>query len=341
MKRKEFISGAAMLAGSAFLPGKSFSSTEHSEPELVRPAYLKTGDTIAITCPAGYISLEDIRPAVQQMESWGFKIRLGNTVGKRDFTFGGTDEERAKDLQILLDDPGVKAIMCARGGYGVARIIDKISFTRLRERPKWIIGFSDITALHLHINRNFPMVSLHSKMCNSFPDNWDTAEPIVQETILSIRNALTGTKMKYPVTPDELNRTGIGEGLLIGGNLSIIQNLMGTSSEIATSGKILFLEEVGEYLYSLDRMFMNLKRAGKLSGLKGLIIGGFNKIKTDDPGEEFGKTVYDIVMEKVENYKYPVCFNFPVGHQKNNYALKCGAMHVLTVRKDAVELVEK
>ena len=341
MKRKEFISGAAMLAGSALLPGKSFGSTENSEADLVRPANLKKGDTIAITCPAGFISLEDIQPAVKQMESWGFKIRLGNTVGKRDFTFGGTDEERAKDLQILLDDPGVKAIMCARGGYGVARIIDKISFTRLRERPKWIIGFSDITALHLHINRNFPMVSLHSKMCNSFPDNWDTAEPVVQETILSIRDALTGTKMKYSVTPDELNRTGIGEGILIGGNLSIIQNLMGTSSEIATNGKILFLEEVGEYLYSLDRMFMNLKRAGKLSGLKGLIIGGFNKIKTDDPGEEFGKTVYDIVMEKVENYKYPVCFNFPVGHQKNNYALKCGAMHLLTVRKDTVELVEK
>jgi muramoyltetrapeptide carboxypeptidase len=341
MKRKEFISGAALFAGSALVPGKSFGSTENTEPELIRPAYLKTGDTIAITCPAGYISLEDIQPAVKQMEGWGFKIRIGNTVGKRDFTFGGTDEERAKDLQILLDDPTVKAIMCARGGYGVSRIIDKISFTRLRERPKWIIGFSDITALHLHINRNFPMVSLHSKMCNSFPDNWDTAEPVVQETILSIRNALTGTKMKYLVTPDELNRTGIGEGALIGGNLSIIQNLMATSSEIATNGKILFLEEVGEYLYSLDRMFMNLKRAGKLSGLKGLIIGGFNKIKTDDPGEEFGKTVYDIVMEKVENYKYPVCFNFPVGHQKNNYALKCGAIHVLTVRKDTVELVEK
>ena len=341
MKRKEFISGAAMLAGSALMAGKSLGATQNSEAEMVRPAYLKTGDTIAITCPAGFITLEDIQPAVKQMESWGFKIRLGNTVGKRDFTFGGTDEERAKDLQILLDDPNVKAIMCARGGYGVARIIDKISFTRLRERPKWIIGFSDITALHLHINRNFSLVSLHSKMCNSFPDNWDTAEPIVQETILSIRDALTGTKMKYSVTPDELNRTGIGEGSLIGGNLSIIQNLMGTSSEIATNGKILFLEEVGEYLYSLDRMFMNLKRAGKLSGLKGLIIGGFNKIKTDDPGEEFGKTVYDIVMEKVENYKYPVCFNFPVGHQKNNYALKCGALHLLTVRKDTVELVEK
>jgi muramoyltetrapeptide carboxypeptidase len=312
-----------------------------SEPDFVHPAYLKKGDTIAITCPAGYIGFEDIQPAVKQMEGWGFKVRVGNTVGKRDFTFGGTDEERARDLQILLDDPNVKAIMCARGGYGVARIIDKISFTRLKERPKWIIGFSDITALHLHINRNFPMVSLHSKMCNSFPDNWDTAEPVVQETILSIRDALTGTKMKYQAVPDEYNRTGIGQGVLIGGNLSIIQNLMGTDSEINTTGKILFLEEVGEYLYSLDRMFMNLKRAGKLNKLAGLVIGGFNKIKVDDPGEEFGRTVYDIVMEKVGDYKYPVCFNFPVGHQKNNFALKCGAMHLLTVRKDTVELVEK
>jgi muramoyltetrapeptide carboxypeptidase len=178
-------------------------------------------------------------------------------------------------------------------------------------------------------------------MCNSFPDNWETAEPIVQETILSIRDALTGTKMKYKVEPDQMNRTGIGEGVLIGGNLSIIQNLMATPSEINTNGKILFLEETGEYLYSLDRMFVNLKRSGKLSGLKGMIIGGFNKIKADDPGEEFGRTLYDIVMEKVAAYKYPVCFNFPVGHQKNNYSLKCGAMHLLTVRKDDVELVEK
>jgi muramoyltetrapeptide carboxypeptidase len=341
MKRNEFISGAAILTGSVLFPGASFGLQAGTDSDLIRPAYLKKGDTIAITCPAGYISFEDIQAAVKQIEGWGFNVRVGNTVGKRDFTFGGTDEERARDLQILLDDPGVKAIMCARGGYGVSRIIDKISFTRLKERPKWIIGFSDITALHLHINRNFPMVSLHSKMCNSFPDNWEMAEPVVQETILSIRDALTGTKMKYKVTPDEHNRPGIGQGVLIGGNLSIIQNLMGTNSEINTAGKILFLEEVGEYLYSLDRMFMNLKRAGKLDKLAGLVIGGFNKIKVDDPGEEFGRNLYDIVMEKVGSFKYPVCFNFPVGHQKNNYALKCGAMHLLSIRNDMVELVEK
>jgi muramoyltetrapeptide carboxypeptidase len=341
LKRNEFISGAALLTGSVLFAGASYALSNGTDAEMIFPDYLKKGDTIAITCPAGFISFEDIQPAVKQMESWGFKVRVGNTVGKRDFTFGGTDDERARDLQILMDDPGVKAIMCARGGYGVSRIIDRLSFTRMKTKPKWIIGFSDITTLHIHLNRHLSVVSLHSKMCNSFPDNWETAEPVVQESILSIRDALTGTKMAYKFSPDEHNRPGIGQGVLIGGNLSIIQNLMGTASEISSAGKILFLEEVGEYLYSLDRMFVNLKRAGKLDKLAGLVIGGFNKIKVDDPGEEFGRTLYEIVMEKVAAYKYPVCFNFPVGHQKNNFALKCGAMHLLTVRKDDVELVEK
>jgi muramoyltetrapeptide carboxypeptidase len=176
-------------------------------------------------------------------------------------------------------------------------------------------------------------------MCNSFPQNWDTAEPVVQETILSIQQALTGTKMEYRTAPDEKNRSGKAEGALIGGNLSIINHLMGTVSEISTAGKILFLEETGEYLYSLDRMFVNLKRAGKLEKLAGLVIGGF-KIKPDDPGEEFGRTLYDIVLEKVKPYQYPVCFNFPVGHQKNNFALKSGAKHKLDVQDAEVILRE-
>jgi muramoyltetrapeptide carboxypeptidase len=153
MKRNEFISGAAMLAGSAFFPGASFGLSENSDAEMIQPDSLKKGDTIAITCPAGFISFEDIQPAFKLMESWGFKVRVGNTVGKRDFNFGGTDDERARDLQILMDDPGVKAIMCARGGYGVSRIIDRLSFTRMKVKPKWIIGFSDITTLHIHLNR--------------------------------------------------------------------------------------------------------------------------------------------------------------------------------------------
>jgi muramoyltetrapeptide carboxypeptidase len=176
-------------------------------------------------------------------------------------------------------------------------------------------------------------------MCNSFPQDWAAAEPVVQESIMSIKRALDGTKMKYSALVNENNRTGIGEGLLVGGNLSIIISMMGTKSELNTDGRILFLEEVGEYMYSLDRMLMTLKRAGKLSKLKGLVIGGFNKIKTDDPGEEFGRNLYEVVMSKVAEYKYPVCFGFPIGHQKENYALRHGVSHLLTVRSDSVELV--
>jgi muramoyltetrapeptide carboxypeptidase len=243
------------------------------------------------------------------------------------------------DLQVMLDDASVKAIMCARGGYGVTRIIDRLSLTRLKDRPKWIIGFSDITALHLHLARFAPIASIHSKMCNSFPADWSAAEPLVQESILSIRHALTGNKSRYPVPADPFNRPGVGEGILVGGNLSIVNHLMGTPSEIDTRGKILFLEETGEYPYSIDRMFVHLKRAGKLSSLAGLVIGGF-RLKPDDPGEEFGRTLYDIVLDKTAPYKYPVCFSFPAGHQKHNVALKCGVRHLLTVRKDDAELAE-
>jgi muramoyltetrapeptide carboxypeptidase len=342
MKRRRFISGATVAAGGLLVPAGLQAHEPGANTDaaaFAQPPFLKAGDTIAITCPAGFITMEEVQPAIRTMESWGFTVRLGNTVGRRYFSFGGTDEERAHDLQILLDDSSVKAIMCARGGYGVTRILDRLSLTRLKERPKWIIGFSDITALHVHLARVAPMASIHSKMCNSFPADRDAAEPVVQDSILSIRQTLTGTKMRYSCTPDELNRTGVGQGILVGGNLSMLNHLMGTPSEINTYGRILFLEETGEYPYSIDRMFVNLRRAGKLSNLAGLIIGGF-KMKPDDPGEEFGRTLYDIVREKTAPYKYPVCFNFPAGHQKHNVALKCGARHVLTVRKDAVELAE-
>ncbi len=340
MKRKLFLK--SMAVSGAVLSQLQASANEAEQTDLnpVIPAYLKPGDTIGISSPAGYITEKEIQPAKQKLEEWGFKGRVGYTVGKRDFSFGGSDEQRANDLQILIDDPGVKAILCARGGYGVTRIIDKLSFTRFKEKPKWIIGFSDITALLIHVNRNFNTASIHSKMCNSFPENWSTAEPAIQDSILSIKQALTGTKMKYAVPAVPENRKGVGTGQLVGGNLSIIQNLMSTNSEIKTEGKILFLEEVSEYLYSLDRMMVNLQRAKKLEKLSGIVVGGFNRLKTDDPGDEFGRTVEEIILSKVSAYSFPVCFNFPVGHQKYNLALKHGARHVFTVRDDGVELAE-
>lgn len=339
MNRKHFLSSFLTAA----LPFPGFSApagnSEDESPAPILPRYLKPGDTIGITCPAGFITLPEIQPAMVQMVEWGFNIKVGDTVGKKDFTFGGTDEERARDFQQMIDDPKVKAIMCARGGYGFVRIIDKLNFLKLATHPKWIIGFSDITVLHCHLNRNYGIASIHSKMCNSFPDDWNKAEPIQIETILSIKQALTGEKMKYTAPVNPVNKTGKAEGVLIGGNLKIIETLAGTKSDLRTTNKILFVEDTGEYLYSIDRMFWNLKRTGKLEKLAGLIIGGF-KIKPDDPGEEFGRSVQDIVLDRVKEYKYPVCFDFPVGHQRNNYALKCGVIHKLAVSNEDVTLRE-
>jgi muramoyltetrapeptide carboxypeptidase len=341
MKRKEFLSGALLLAGSTLSPqAKSAGPVSDPSNHPRIPPYLREGDTVAVTSPAGYIRLDEVASAVKTVESWGFRVRLGRTVGLRDCSFGGTDAERTMDMQILMDDPSVKAILCARGGYGVTRILDRLDYSRLRERPKWVIGFSDITAMHLHLHRNLSLASIHSKMCNSFPDDWEKADEIVKDTILSIRDALTGKRLGYASAPHPANREGFGEGNLVGGNLSVIQTCMGTRSEIETKGCILFLEEVGEYPYSLDRMLTNLERAGKFRELKGLVIGGFNRIKADDPGEEFGRTVEDMVLEKTAGMGFPVCFQFPVGHQRNNFALKCGMPHRLTVDAAGARLVE-
>jgi len=338
MKRKDFLSSVVPLAATfnSMASGRMVTDTE--KPAII-PPYLKKGDTVGICCPAGYITLHDIQPAVMKLNEWGFNVRPGDTIGKRDFTFGGTDEDRAKDLQQMLDDKNIKAIMCARGGYGAVRIVDRLDLKKFKANPKWIIGFSDVTVLHSHINLNHRVASIHSKMCNSFPEDWSKAEPVQIETIESIRKCLSGEKMNYLFTPNPNNKTGLAVGELVGGNLKTLESLSGSRSDIQTKDKILFVEDTGEYHYSIDRMFCNLKRSGKLSELKGLIIGGF-KIKPDDAGEEFGKTLMEIVLEKVSEYNYPVCFDFPVGHQKNNFALKIGIKHTLAVHLNECRLSE-
>jgi len=337
MNRKYFLS-SLVIAGAANTSFKGWKIPYETSKEARIPPYLKSGDTVGITSPAGYITIEQIQPAVQLIESWGYKVKIGDAIGKRDYSMGGTDTERANDLQQMLDDPNIKAILCARGGYGVIRIIDQLDFSEFKLKPKWVIGFSDITVLHCHLNSQLNTASIHSKMCNSFPSDWHLAEPIQIETILSIRQVLSGQAIKYTAPALSFNRMGRVEAQLIGGNLSIIETLSGTVSDLKTDGKILFVEDTGEYLYSVDRMFWNLKRTGKLSNLKGLIIGGF-KIKPDDPGDEFGRTVYEVIIEKIKEYDYPVCFDFPVGHQKNNFALKCGAKHILNVDTNGSSLV--
>jgi muramoyltetrapeptide carboxypeptidase len=346
MNRKNFLSVAVPLTASlsAMAKGKPFSVKSPllgaEERAGLIPGYLKEGDLIGITCPSGYITYEELEPAVNKMKEWGFNVRLGATVGARDFTFAGTDEKRAEDFQSLLDDDSVKAIMLGRGGYGAVRIVDAIDFKKFVQHPKWIVGFSDATVFHSHISKNYRIATIHSKMCNSFPTDWRTATPEQADSIDSIRKCLTGEAMSYTAAPNPFNTAGIARGVLVGGNLSILENLSASISDLDTAGKILFLEEIEEYLYNIDRMLWNLKRSGKLSRLKGLICGGFNKIKPDDPGQDFGKTVYDMVREKVKEYGYPVCFDFPVGHQKENYALKCGVEHELDVSAIAVALKE-
>ena len=336
MKRKDFL--ATIIPAVVSIKAIAAGVDETNQHARI-PPYLRPGDVIGITSPAGFITLEEIKPAILKLKQWGFEIKIGASIGKRDFGFGGTDKERFEDLQAMLNDRNVKAILCARGGYGAIRLVDKIDLSLFKRYPKWVIGFSDITVIHSHLHKNSQVASIHSKMCNSFPPDWSLAEEIQKETIESIRQCLTGEPMFYKAPANIFNKPGTAKGTLVGGNLKTLESLAGSCSDISTTNKILFVEDTGEYLYSIDRMFWNLKRSGKLCNLKGLIVGGF-KIKKDDPGEEFGRSLEEIVTEKVKDYRFPVCFDFPVGHQKNNYALKCGIAHQLEVTASGTTLRE-
>ncbi|HVZ56801.1 MAG TPA: LD-carboxypeptidase [Chitinophagaceae bacterium] len=340
MNRDQFLkttTGLLALTGWTGLQAAASGGRPAASPRI--PPHLRPGQVIGITCPAGYITAEEIAPAVSLLESWGFVVKTGQTLGARDYTFGGTDAERAGDFQRFLDDPQVHAILCARGGYGAVRIIDRLNWERFVRHPKWILGFSDITVFHAHLNRRLGIASLHCKMCNSFPVDWAAADAVQADSILSIRRALTGERLHYEVASNPFNRPGTASGILVGGNLKTLESLSATPSDLATAGKILFLEDTGEYAYSIDRMFWHLRRSGKLAGLRGLILGGF-RIKTDADTEDFGRSLEQIVLDQVKRYRYPVCFDFPVGHQKNNFALKCGVLHRLEVGAAGCRLTE-
>lgn len=298
---------------------------------VIIPPYLKQGDTIGMICPSGFMPLEKAQKCIDTLQQWGFKIKVGKTVGNQSNYFSGTDDERLNDLQQMLDDENVKAIFCARGGYGLSRIIDDINFNKFIQNPKWIIGYSDITLLHAHIYSNCNIASLHAPMAAAF-NEMETSEAYIQ----SIYNCLTGVHQTYTITSTALNRNGICNGELVGGNLALLAHIIGTKSDINTQYKILFIEDVGEYKYNIDRMLMQLKRAGKLDALAGLIVGKFAEIK--DTTIRFGQTVEEIILDIVKEYNYPVCFDFPVGHVKENYALKVGVEYGLSVLKEQVIL---
>ena len=298
------------------------------------PPYLQKGDTIGLVCPAGFMPVEKLSECIRVInEDWGFTTKVGTTIGQQYHYFSGTDEERIEDFQHMLDDENVKAILCARGGYGISRIIDKLDFTRFTEFPKWIIGFSDVTVLHSHIYRKYYISTLHAPMANAFNE-----DGFKNEYVQSLRQALVGRKIKYQVKPHEFNRKGEAIGELVGGNLALLAHLVGTKSDLKTKGRILFIEDVGEYLYNVDRMLYQLKRSGKLDKLAGLIVGRFTDMK--DTEKPFGQTAYEIIRDVVAEYDYPVCFDFPVSHEKENYALKIGVGYKLKVGKNKVILEE-
>lgn len=300
---------------------------------MIIPPYLKKGDCIGIVCPSGYMPAENTPKGIMALEQHGFTIKLGKTVGNQHYYFSGTDEERLDDLQMMLNDDAVKAIYFGRGGYGLSRIIDKIDFKKFKKNPKWLVGYSDITVLHAHINRNYKIATLHAPMIGAWNEYGEN-----NAYNLSVINALKGKKADYSFAAFALNKQGHAKGELVGGNLSIVNHLIGTRSSYQTRNKILFLEDVGEYLYHIDRLFIQLKRAGLLKGLAGLVLGGFTELK--DTIIPFGKDIETLLAEHLAGYDYPVCYRFPVGHTMENYALKIGQEYSLSVKAAGVRLKE-
>jgi len=273
------------------------------------PELLKAGDSVAIVATARKISSAELQPAIRLLESWGLEVMLPKNIYAESNQFAGSDAERASDLQWALDREDVKAVFCARGGYGTVRIVDMVDYKHLAEKPKWIVGYSDVTVLHSHLHTLLGMPTLHATMPLNIPtDAVEKAYPSTE----SLKRALFEGEVCYNTKEHELNREGVADGLVVGGNLSILYSLCGSTSDIETEGKILFIEDLDEYLYHIDRMMQNLKRTGKLQRLKGLVVGGMTDMH--DNSIPFGKNAEEIVMEAVAEYNYPVCFNAPFGH---------------------------
>lgn len=288
------------------------------------PPYIKPGSKIRIVSPAGKVDEKFIIPAVQWLNNQGYKVELGKHVFARHFQFAGTDKQRLEDLQTALNDRETAAIICSRGGYGTVRIIDKLDCREFKNHPKWLVGFSDITTLHACMN-NFRVATIHGAM----PRYYFQKNGTPAENLTSLMRLLTGNKVSYSFTNGRSNRSGKVTGELVGGNLSILSSLQGTKYELNTDGKILFLEDIDEFLYHTDRMMHQLKLSGKLSNLAGLVLGDFTEMKDNE--SPFGKTIHDIISECVQEYDYPFCFGFPAGHDKKNLALAFGQSWELNV----------
>ena len=290
--------------------------TFHSQAQkiMITAPYLQKGDTIAIVATARKNIDDNLKPAIALAKSWGLEVVIGKSIGLDDHQLAGTDEQRAADFQTMIDNPNIKAIWCVRGGYGTARMLDLVDFSKFKESPKWVIGFSDVTVLHSHLN-TLGIASIHGIM----PVNVEKASTEVEETL---RKSLFGETLEYKVSCENENKLGVAEGELVGGNLSILYSLMGSESQVNCKGKILFLEDLDEYLYHIDRMMLSLKRCGCFEGLNGLVVGSF--IKMHDNEIPWGKTAHQIILDVTKKYNFPIVFNFPAGHIHDNNTLIFG-----------------
>ena len=288
-------------------------STIHSQKKMITPPYLKQGDTIAIVATARKNIEDNLQPAISWLKNWGLEVVIGSTIGLDRNQLAGTDEQRAADFQKQLDNPNIKAIWCVRGGYGTVRMIDLLDFTKFKQSPKWIVGFSDVTVLHSHLS-TMGFQSIHGIM--------PVSSKATEEAKESLRKALFGEHLEYTVPCENKNRLGSAKGELVGGNLSILYSLLGSPSAIDCTDKILFIEDLDEYLYHIDRMMMNLKRNGCLESLKGIIVGGMTKMKDNDI--PWGKDALEIIDDVTSKYNIPIIYNFPAGHMADNHALIIG-----------------
>nr|WP_136482500.1 LD-carboxypeptidase [Algibacter onchidii] len=295
---------------------------------LKQPVYLKAGDTVAIIAPSGILRhrTREIEQAKTLLKSWGLHPILGKHVFSQNNHFAGTDDDRCEDFQKALDNPKVKAIWCARGGYGSVRILDHIDWTTFKENPKWVIGYSDITAIHNQIH-NEGIESLHALMCVSLTQ--DLSE--IESSLSSFKNTIFGKPLSYTLSGSTYNRTGIASGQLVGGNLTMLHTMLGSDSSINTNGKILFIEEIGEYKYHIDRMLQSLKRAGYFKDCQGVIVGDMSKLRKNTT--LWGSSIEQLILDALSEYNFPIAFNMPAGHEKENNALILGRTIDLEVGK--------
>jgi muramoyltetrapeptide carboxypeptidase len=299
---------------------------------MIQPPKLIPGSTIGILCPAGAIPMEKVTICAQVLESWGYQVRIGKTVGTQFGHFAASDLDRQNELQSMMDDPEIQTILCARGGYGLSRIVAQLDFSKIKAAPKWVIGFSDITILHAALQKQ-GIQSIHGPMAAGFGKG-DAGLPY----IMALKQILEGVAMPVDAKAHPANRLGQSEGVLVGGNLCLMTHLIGSANQLDTKGKILCIEDVGEHHYNVDRMLIQCKNAGLLDGLAGLVVGGFTEMK--DEATAFGETVIEMILRITKGTNYPICFDFPISHELNNMPVQLGATYQLAVTENAAVLTK-